>query len=440
VGGDPLNSAQSGGRLPRVLCVTVDPFSITSNNGKTFASFFQGYPRSSLAQLYFHRELPSSDLCDNYFRITDENLLSSLPFPWRTAGEFVTSRSPSTSPIPPKVHSALRRSYWARLFRQCLWKTVNLEQPILLSWLDEFRPEVIFFCGGDAAVLYSKVERLADRYGAQIVFYITDDYVLPGTSKHLAARAIRRWTRRAFRRMTTRAALVLTIGEAMSARYRTEFGFESLAVMNMVNMPEAAPPYPVKKPGQQPLSMVYAGSFHSNRWRVLADFVSALEDVAEDGAMVQLRVYGPKPDEEMLDAFVRPPVSTYGGLLNPTDLAEAISGADVLLHVESDDPHSIDVTALSISTKIPEYLAAGRPVLAIGPPEIASMKYLATTGAAVVTPGMDRVSLRGAIERLVHDPGFRARLADRAFAVAQENHDGDRNRHILWDKLRRIAS
>jgi hypothetical protein len=40
-------------RLPRVLFVSVNPFSATSNNGKTFASFFEGYPKASIAQLYF---------------------------------------------------------------------------------------------------------------------------------------------------------------------------------------------------------------------------------------------------------------------------------------------------------------------------------------------------------------------------------------------------
>ncbi len=104
------SSDDTAGRLPRVLFVSVNPFSQTSNNGKTFASFFEGYGTDALAQLYFHRELPSSPVCDNYFRITDEDLVHDLVRPWRVTGERVTARSSSTTPIPRRTHSPLRGS------------------------------------------------------------------------------------------------------------------------------------------------------------------------------------------------------------------------------------------------------------------------------------------------------------------------------------------
>ena len=65
-------------KLPRILIVSVNPLSDTSNNGKTYASFFRGYPSDRIAQLYFHREMPDSPVCSQYFRISDDDIAAAL--------------------------------------------------------------------------------------------------------------------------------------------------------------------------------------------------------------------------------------------------------------------------------------------------------------------------------------------------------------------------
>jgi len=64
-------------KYPRVLIITLNPLSKTASE-KVFASFFEGYPKNSMAQLYFHRAIPSSDVCDNYYRISDEDVVNKL--------------------------------------------------------------------------------------------------------------------------------------------------------------------------------------------------------------------------------------------------------------------------------------------------------------------------------------------------------------------------
>jgi hypothetical protein len=426
-------------RLPRVLFVSVNPFSQTSNNGKTFASFFEGYPVDSLAQLYFHREIPSSPVCENYFRITDEHLLHEIFRPWRVTGERVSSLSTSETPIPPSTHTVLKESRTARLLRQILWTQIRFNNPELLSWLDDFRPEVVFFCGGDAASLYPKTTFLADRYGASLVFYITDDYVLPFRSLNPAAQLSRAWTRRVFKRITARSDLVLTIGESMSMTYEREFGVVSTPIMNMISVPASKPASRGPRAGDSPLVLLYAGSLHSNRWRVLAKLADSIERLAAQGVPARLRIFGPEPTPEMRAAIHRPPHSEHGGLLTPAELEAAVAGADTLVHVESDDPASMTVTALSVSTKIPEYLASGRSVLAIGPPRLASIEYLASHEVAIVVDPGDEAGLDRAIESLAYEPGVHDSLVTRAFALARANHDGPKTRRLLWTRLEELV-
>ena len=58
--------------------------------------------------------------------------------------------------------------------------------------------------------------------------------------------------------------------------------------------------------------------------------------------------------------------------------------ADILLHVESFNEKMKKYTRLSISTKIPEYLASKRLIIAIGPVDIASIEYLKDNKAALI--------------------------------------------------------
>jgi len=426
-------------RFPRVLFVSVNPFSATSNNGKTFASFFDGYPSASLAQLYFHRELPTSSVCQRYFRITDEQLLRSMPRPWLVSGERVTAASPSSSLIPERTHLALKTSRTARLFRQLLWTAVRFDEPTLESWLDEFQPEVIFFCGGDAAALYDKVSKVAARYGARRVLYVTDDYVLPTGSRHPSVLVMRAWTRRVFTRFAREADLVLTIGDAMSRTYARVFGIDSVPIMNMVQVP-ATRPRPSDKPTNQPLRLLYAGSLHSNRWRVLRQVVDSCERLANLGVNVQLRMVGPEPTTDQRLAVHRPPYGVHDGLLDPEDLRRAMAESDTMVHVESGDPDSMAATALSVSTKIPEYLVSGRGVLAIGPRGLASIDYLEDHRAALVVEPDDDAGLDRALTSLATNRELHDELAARGFALARRNHDGHRSRSILWARLRETVT
>ena len=52
---------------PRVLVISNNSFSNTSNNGKTLASFFKDFSSENIAQLYFNKEVPDVEKFDNYF-------------------------------------------------------------------------------------------------------------------------------------------------------------------------------------------------------------------------------------------------------------------------------------------------------------------------------------------------------------------------------------
>lgn len=409
--------------VPRVLIVSVNPLSSTSNNGKTIASFFSGYPKESIAQLYFHREVPTAEVCDNYYRVSDEDLLRALVRVSAPAGRRVVAADVPERVIPQAANDIIKRSVAARVLRSLLWRrVVTFDHPNIKDWLDEFSPEVIFFCGGNANYLYSKVHRVADRHGAEVVYYITDDYVLPVRTANPVRAIDRAWTRRCFRSMCERSVLVLTIGEKMSRTYEARFGVKSRTIMNLTDVPSDLPASVTPSGG--PVIFSYVGSLHSNRWRVLVRMSAGIERLRSRGLHAELRVYSAEtPSSAVMARLEASPSTRHCGSLDADGVRGVIQESDVLVHVEADDAKSKSVTSLSISTKIPEYMAAGRPIFAVGPADVASIEYLKETASAFVVDNPSSTDLDDQLARAVQDTAQRDAYAKQAWLVARENHD-----------------
>jgi len=427
---------------PRVLVVSVNPLSATSNNGKTIASFFEGHPVDSIAQVFFHREAPSSPVCRKYIRITDAHILRFLTGYGRrpVAAEALHAEAATTgqSVASQANLDRVKGWWWLRLLRSLAWRFTPWESsPALVAWLDEFDPQVIFFCGGDANYLYPAVEGWARRFDIPVAFYITDDYVLPISTRSPARLIYRRWTRRVFRRMTRGAGAIFTIGDHMSKVYEARFGFSSVPIMNAVDIGRRTPPQSVA--GER-VDFVYVGSLHSNRWRVLSDLGSAIQVLRTEGVDCELTVYARDRPTGEAGAGLASSRVTYGGSLGQEEVAQVLARATVAVHVEAFDRESKAVTALSISTKIPEYMAYGVPILAIGPEDVASMLYVRDGGFGRCVTTQDPEDLLSAARDLAQDPEERGRLSARGLELAVINHSSSKVSALVREVLSGLVS
>ena len=97
--------------------------------------------------------------------------------------------------------------------------------------------------------------------------------------------------------------------------------------------------------------------------------------------------------------------------------------ANVLVHAESFDESTRRYARFSLSTKIPQYLMAARCVLAYGPAELASVRYVLESGAGMAVSTEDVDELASELERLVSSPALRQAYAVRARQTALDRHD-----------------
>jgi len=196
---------------------------------------------------------------------------------------------------------------------------------------------------------------------------------------------------------------------------------------------------PATKAVQLPVRFLYVGGLHLGRDSVLVQIAESFSRLNIRRRLAELLVYTPAVDSPRASKlFGGLPFATAGSLA-PDDILGEVKKSDVLIHVESFEPHFIDLTRYSISTKIPEYLASGKPILAVGPGSLASMRHLARSGGAIATDKADPQLLSLLAAKLLR-PSYRDVVGQRGRQFARKHHEAQCVRHAFRSALSSFAN
>ncbi|MEM6490255.1 MAG: hypothetical protein AAF677_18635, partial [Pseudomonadota bacterium] len=113
--------------------------------------------------------------------------------------------------------------------------------------------------------------------------------------------------------------------------------------------------------------------------------------------------------------------------------------ADVLVIAYNFDAETLRYVRYSMANKMPECLVSGAVLLAHGPREIATIRYLAETGVAETVTEADEDTLAAALRRLATDAGARQATAAAARSHALARHALAQGRQRLNEVLSAAA-
>ncbi|MEG0292980.1 hypothetical protein [Enterococcus sp.] len=420
----------------KILVISNNTFSKTLNNGKTLASFFKGIHSSNIAQLYFSSENPDFDLCQNYYRISDKQILTSL-FKSSHAGGIIDQEEFYKSKNNVDSYKYRKKNNFTRLIREIMWKTKKWKSNELMNWVSRFSPDIIFFCAGDTAFTYDITEEIINFTGAKLITYITDDYILPRKKASLFWQIRRNVIFKKMKKALEKSSLFVTISEEMSKTYNVIFNKDSIVALNMTESMKLN--NEIKNNKDKEIQLVYAGGLHFKRNETLKYLSGALEKYnrSTNGKKAILKIYSnEKPSGRILKDLNIEGVSTFLGGVDTETLKIKLNEADIPVHVESFDSISMESTKLSLSTKIPEYLSLEKPVLAVGPSEVSSMKYLQDCAFCIV----DKNELYSKLTILLDNEEIRKNLSRKAKEKYIKNHDPEKMRKKLQDKILSVVN
>jgi len=434
-----MNSKQ----YPNILIVSHNPLSDSQSNGKTLSSFFKGYPKDKVAQLFLTMENPDYTITDKFYRIQDTEILKCFLKRQKTAGKVIDKNEEDsvvqrkTILHKNKVYLFIRNIFQQRLplallFRDILWNMDYWKTDSLKQWLKEQSPDIVFFQSSNSPFLFRIVKWICGELDIPMIMQTTDDYVTLNFSLDpfyfLHVRSIKKW----YTWAVEKAHCVVAIGDLMASEYKRRFGGNYLVAMNSVEIEDVAK---YQYQGDA-IRLLYAGNLGLNRWKVLSLLGHCLAELREENIKGELSIYSiVEPEGKAAEALNLPPYMSFKGRLNQEQLKQAKEASDILVHVEAFDRKNKHITRLSISTKIPEYMQSGRCILAIGPSDVASINYLESNEMAMVVTDPEKGKLKESLRRIIMDEQERIHFADRAREIAVERHSINTIKDMIYDAI-----
>ena len=366
----------------KILLISHNPLSRVNNNGKTLASIFEGVLKSNIYQIYLNSDIPDYyDDC-HYLQLNEKQIFGSL-----IGGKNVCCQEVKS--IPGKVSSAtIRRGtfgiYTKRLLRECVWK-ITFWKTRLKEWLKDKQFDVVFFMAGDGMFAYDIYRFVMQHISAKGCLFFTDDYILGRSSCSPVALLRQSMLKQKIKNVLPITKELYVISDEMKEAYTKLFHIEAYVVRNFsVEKVSSGINQEVVAPNKE-IIMIYAGGLHYNRWQVLSQIANAIKDFnASNEIKYQLKIYSSQNvSGDIIKEICLDGASEFCGKATASQIAGIYAGADILLHVESFDKKAIASTKYSFSTKIPEYLSAGKCILAVGPKDVASIQYLAKVACTV---------------------------------------------------------
>jgi len=302
----------------------------------------------------------------------------------------------------------------------------GVTQAEVLNEVAKFGPEVIYY--RPTTDLHPGLQALADeifaRHAVPVVAHLMDDW--PG---RLAGRDESRGRQvdRELRKLLGRSSKALSISEKMSEAFGERYGVRFEAVANGIDpvaFRAAQAEAETVKALRPQVVLRYCGAIAKDMtFTTLVDVATAVDSLVGD-LPIRFEVYTSElwraPFEEGtrglrgVHLFESVPDEEYPALL---------ATADVLVLAYNFDEDSLRYIGLSMPNKLPEYLASGAAVLAVGPRQANGIDYVLSEGLGSCVTERDPAQLASAVRRLAADSSYREELASAAQAWAFEHLD-----------------
>ncbi|MDD4156980.1 MAG: hypothetical protein PHY08_10455 [Candidatus Cloacimonetes bacterium] len=404
----------------RVLIVSHNSFSKIYNNGKTLESIFSKFEKEEISQLFFNEtDKPDFEYCNNYFRITDVDIIKNIFNPASSCGKVIKPTPSNNLDLKKSIYHRFRKfGNILTLFRDMLWENPVWNKKYLLEWCEVFNPDIIFLVGGKAGFSHKIAMLITISLSRPLITFFTDDYLIYPRNKNIFNIIQKLRMKKFYNNTINHSKLLFAIGDIMAHEYSKYFGKMFIPIMNSVSIK----PY-IEYEKKHKIIISYFGGLHLNRWKMIVRLTSIIKEFNE----VTVNVFSIKePSNKIKDIFCSNDIN-YNGKLTGNELDEAIRGSDVLLHIESDESYYRSLTKLSVSTKIPEYLMAGRFILGYGPTEVASMRLLFDNQIGyVISSELNKKEILLKLKGVIDNYDYRKKMGLRGYEFAINNYNNEK--------------
>ena len=424
---------------PKVLVISHNVFGRNVSMGKTLSTYFENWPKEKLCQIYFRAEVPTTHICEQYFRITDFDLLKD-PFQADNRGDILTAADIEPDRVTSKndyghitalYQTGSKHKPWTYFARNTLWKLRSWENPKLDQWVRNCHPDVIFYAAGDYLFSYEIALHISKKYDIPLVVSIVDDYYFQRPS---ARGLLAKWNTHQFRKTMEKlmgcVKSAFYVHPVMERMYWQNFSTAGSVLYKNAPICQSA------ESVRTPLRIAYFGTLGLKRDIALTEIGRTIRRLVPDNSIL-LDVYSAEIRSDILKVMTKENGIRFHGQVSAEEVARIQEESNILVLAESTSPELTERLRCSLSTKVPEYLGSNRCLLAYGPAEAGSISYLLENKVGCVATNPQELEEK--LREILFSPDARAAYAKGQRELALKNHTQQRNHDILYHALRTAA-
>lgn len=424
--------------LPKVLVVSTNAW--RDNTGiNTLIEFFKCWDSSRIAQIYTKTALPSTAVCNRFFRISENAVIKSV-FKRRTVtGEVVQNRFAiddhdfAAVAQEQKLYASYKggciRAFMS-ICREFVWKIGKWKTAELDKFIRDFDADVLYI-PIYPTIYMSRIQKyVIQKAQKPVVSYLADDnYTYKAVGKNPIALLQRYILRKYIRYIVENSAKLMVIAPKQKEEYDQIFGCDSVVMTKGIDFDAVFQ----EKAINQPIKMVYTGKLIIGRWKSLAAIAEAMGKINQDKILIELDIYTTDTLSQEQSKALNRNGCTVKGALTLEEVKRVQSEADILVFVESLEKKYKNAARLSFSTKITDYLKSEKCIFAIGDKDIAPIDYFNRYDSAVTASSYGEISEK--LEYLVKNPEAIEQYGKKGYACGVEHHERSKMNQLLIDTI-----
>jgi len=409
--------------FPRILFITPCAFNRVTGGGITFSNLFSGWPSYKLATITDDPVPVDHDVCQKYFILTSDE--RNYIRPLHLLKKFNSHVNFSQTYTNQKQSSPLFVCMAKSILGDAGIPDRGVLTPLLFQWLKEYKPEVIYTILGTKGYI-ELVDEVHRAFPVPLVIHLMDDGVTDPRKKGLFGGYLRKTYSVKLASLMRKTSLRMAICEMMAREYKERYNMDFVHFQNTIDVTrwEAYVKKEVQIAGD--VRIAYIGSILPYaQMQSIIDICEVVKRMNNQGKTIFFDIYTHKDTLLMpRSSFeIHPRIKIGDAPTNDEDFFRTMANSNLLVLPVNFDKPSIQFIRLSMPTKIPAYLASGRPILAYGPPKVAQIEYARDVGWGYIVDERNLDYLERGLSELIDNCDLRYRLSLTARKAAEQNHD-----------------
>lgn len=406
--------------MKRTLIISNACLSDSISNGRTLAGLFAKGEKEKIAQFFVYGE-PDSDVCDNYYQVSDRDALRSM-IPFKQCGRIIKYEGQRQIQAGKASQYNVKKTPLKVLLRELVWLLGGWENRQLWEWIENFKPEIICLFIANNTFLLRLAIHIAKRCQIPIVVYTTEIYCFMNynyiTNRPSVLYNIYfKWLSSTYKKIVPYVKEGFFNTTLLRDKYKSEYNFPCRCVMNSskVDYINNAALHSNKE-----IKVSYLGNLGLGRHKALIEIAHALKEINSD---YYLDVYGTLLSQTVEEAVKGCDAIRYCGVVPYDEVTRIIHQSTLLVHAEWNDAAMNKDLQYAFSTKIADSVSSGTPLLIYAHESLAVTIFLSENDCAFTAYNSEM--LKEVLMQALSDEVRRQEIIANAKRVKEEYFSGN---------------